>query len=217
VGDDVVEELQVVVAGNTEDLGDAEFGETVQQVVTNGVDGIIGGIGHEDDGTLGRNLFQPDADWPIVRAMAIKETREIVIEASADEILDVIADFEAMPDWSGPHQSAEILDTGADGRPSKVKMKVKVAGITDEQVVAYTFSGNEVSWKLVSSSQQKKQDGKYILVPKGPKGEDTLVKFEVVVDPNVPLPGFVLKRAVKGTMDAATGELRKRVLQVKGK
>jgi len=36
----VVEEFQVVVAGNTEDLGDAEFGETVQQVVTDGVDGI---------------------------------------------------------------------------------------------------------------------------------------------------------------------------------
>ena len=47
-------------------------------------------------------------------------------------------------------------------------------------------------------------------------GDDkTLVKFEVTVDPNVPLPGFVLKRAVKGTMDAATQELRKRVLQVK--
>jgi hypothetical protein len=144
--------------------------------------------------------------------MAIKETREILIEASPEEILDVIADFEAMPEWSGPHQSAEILDTGDDGRPSQVKMKVKTAGITDEQVVAYTFGDNEVSWTLVSSAQQKSQDGKYTLVP---KGSQTLVKFEVSVDPNVPLPGFVLKRAVKGTMDAATQELRKRVLDVK--
>jgi hypothetical protein len=144
--------------------------------------------------------------------MAIKESREIVIEASPEEILDVIADFEAMPEWSGPHQTAEILETGDDGRPSQVKMKVKTAGITDEQVVAYTFSDNVVSWTLVSSAQQKSQDGKYTLVP---KGSDTLVKFEVTVDPNVPLPGFVLKRAVKGTMDSATQELRKRVLQVK--
>jgi hypothetical protein len=145
--------------------------------------------------------------------MAIKESREIVIEASPEEILDVIADFEAMPEWSGPHQSAEVLETGDDGRPSQVKMKVKTAGITDEQVVAYTWSGNQVSWTLVSSAQQKSQDGKYTLVP---KGDNTLVKFEVSVDPNVPLPGFVLKRAVKGTMDYATQELRKRVLQVKG-
>ena len=31
----------------------------------------------------------------------------------------------------------------------------------------------------------------------------------------MPLPGFVLKRAVKGTIDSATEELRKRVLKVK--
>ncbi len=207
--DDVIQEFQVVVAGHAEDLGDAELGEAVQQVVTDGVDGIS----HEDDGTPGPNAYRPDADWPIVRAMAIKESREIVIEASPEEILDVIADFEAMPEWSGPHQSAEVLETGGDGRPSQVKMKVKTAGITDEQVVAYTWSGNEVSWTLVSSAQQKSQDGKYVLVPKG--DDQTLVKFEVTVDPNVPLPGFVLKRAVKGTMDSATQELRKRVLQVK--
>lgn len=144
--------------------------------------------------------------------MALKESREIVIEASPEEILDVIADFEAMPEWSEPHQSAEILDTGDDGRPRQVKMKVKVAGITDEQVVAYTWGDNAVSWKLVSSSQQKAQDGKYTLVP---KGNETLVKFELLADPNVPLPGFVLKRAVKGTIDSATKALRDRVLQVK--
>lgn len=144
--------------------------------------------------------------------MALKESRDIVIEASPEEILDVIADFEAMPDWSEPHQSAEILDTGDDGRPRQVRMKVKVAGITDEQVVAYTWGDNVVSWKLVSSSQQKAQDGKYTLVP---KGDETLVKFELLADPNVPLPGFVLKRAVKGTIDSATKALRERVLQVK--
>lgn len=145
--------------------------------------------------------------------MAIKESREIVIEASPEEILDVIAEFEAMPEWSGPHESAEVLETGDDGRPTKVKMRVKTAGITDEQVVAYAWNGNVVSWSLVSSGQQKSQDGSYTLVPKG--DDKTLVKFEVTVDPNVPLPGFVLKRAVKGSMDAATGELRKQVLKVK--
>jgi hypothetical protein len=144
--------------------------------------------------------------------MAIKESREIFIEASPEEILDVIADFETMPEWSGPHQSAEVLDIGDDGRPCQVKMKVKVAGITDEQVVAYTWSGNEVSWTLVRSAQQRSQDGSYTLTP---KGEATLVKFEITADPQVPLPGFVLRRAVKGTVDSATQQLRNRVLQVK--
>ena len=86
--------------------------------------------------------------------MAINETREIVIEATPAEILDVIADLESLTEWSEPHQSSEVLERNKDGRPVKAKMKVKAAGITDEQVVAYTWSNNKVSWTLVSSARR---------------------------------------------------------------
>ena len=98
MGDDVVEELQVVVAGNAEDLGDAEFGEAVQQIVTDGV----GGFGPDAVSSRGRRYASavetalratPPRYGP---AMAINESREIVIEASPEEILDVIADFDAV-------------------------------------------------------------------------------------------------------------------------
>lgn len=144
--------------------------------------------------------------------MAINETREVVIEASPQEILDVIADLDTVTEWSPAHQSTEVLERDAGGRPAKVKMKVKAAGITDEQVIAYTWGENKVSWTLVSSSQQRSQDASYTLTP---DGDATRVKFDISVDPVVPLPGFVLKRAVKGTIDTGTEGLRKRVLQVK--
>ncbi|CDO90757.1 cyclase [Mycobacterium triplex] len=144
--------------------------------------------------------------------MAINETREVVIEASPEEILDVIADLDSVTEWSPPHQSVEILERDANGRPTKVKMKVKAAGITDEQVIAYTWGDNEVSWTLVSSGQQRSQDASYKLTP---AGDATKVTFQLSVDPVVPLPGFVLKRAIKGTVDTGTEGLRKRVLQVK--
>ena len=61
VGDDVVEEFQVVVARDAEDLGDAEFGEAVQQIVADGVDGI----GRRDQSRprpyARRNRSRPDA------------------------------------------------------------------------------------------------------------------------------------------------------------
>ena len=83
--------------------------------------GLAGGrgISHKHDGTLGRNGSGRHAVSAIVRAMAIKESREIVIEASPEEILDVIADFEAMPEWSGPHQSAEVLEPATTAGPAK--------------------------------------------------------------------------------------------------
>jgi len=48
-----------------------------------------------------------------------------------------------------------------------------------------------------------------------PDGDKTKVKFDITIDPSVPLPGFVLKRAMKGAMETATDGLCKQVLKVK--
>ncbi|MBE1549818.1 ribosome-associated toxin RatA of RatAB toxin-antitoxin module [Mycobacterium sp. OAS707] len=144
--------------------------------------------------------------------MATSDSREVVIEASPDEILDVIADVEATPTWSPQYQSAEVLEAYDDGRPKRVKMKIKTAGISDEQVVEYTWSDDVVRWTLISASQLKAQDASYTLTP---DGEKTKVRFDISIDLAIPLPGFVLKRAMKGGVETATDGLRKQVLKVK--
>ncbi len=143
--------------------------------------------------------------------MATSDSREVVIEASPDEILDVIADVESTPTWSSQYQSAQVLEFYDDGRPRRVKMKVKSAGIADEQVVEYTWTDTSASWTLISAGQLKAQDAKYTLTPDGDK---TKVRFDISIDLSVPLPGFVLKRAMKGAMETATDGLRKQVLKV---
>ncbi len=157
MGDDVIEELQVVVAGNAEYLGDTEFCQAVQQVVTDGV-GVFTAAHHGDDATRLRSKTPFTRALPRYRPdMAINETREIVIEATPEEILDVIGDFDSVTEWSPPHQSAEVLERHKDGRPAKVKMKVKAAGITDEQVVAYTWSKTKSvgRWSAPASSGRR--------------------------------------------------------------
>ncbi|MBJ7341956.1 SRPBCC family protein [Mycolicibacterium sp.] len=144
--------------------------------------------------------------------MATSDSREVVIDATPEEILDVIADVESAPEWSSQHQGAEILETDENGRPRKVRMKLKTMGITDEMVVEYTWSDLGASWKLLSSGQLKTQDASYTLTPDGAK---TKVRFDITVDPSAPIPGFVLKRAMKGGLESATDGLRKQVDRVK--
>ena len=144
--------------------------------------------------------------------MAANDSRDVVIEATPEEILDVIADVENAPTWSPQYQSAQILDTYPDGRPKRVKMKVKAAGLTDEMEVEYSFTGNSAGWKLIKSSQLKTQEATYTLTP---SGEATKVRFDLKVDPSIPIPGFLLKRTLKGAMETATDGLRKQVLKVK--
>lgn len=144
--------------------------------------------------------------------MAASDSREVVIEATPAEILDVIADVENAPSWSPQYQHAEVLETYEDGRPKRVKMKVKAAGLTDEMEVEYSWSGTTAAWTLINSSQLKAQDATYTLSPAGDK---TRVRFDLTVDPSIPLPGFLLKRTLKGAMETATDGLRKQVLKVK--
>jgi ribosome-associated toxin RatA of RatAB toxin-antitoxin module len=144
--------------------------------------------------------------------MAIKETSEVVIEATPQEILDVIADVESLTEWSDAHQSSEVLERDDKGRPLRARAKVKSAGITDEQVIVYTWHDDGVSWTLESAKQQRAQDARYTLTPEGDK---TRVRFDIMIDPLVPLPGFVLKRAIRGVLSTSTDGLRKRVLSVK--
>jgi uncharacterized protein YndB with AHSA1/START domain len=144
--------------------------------------------------------------------MAVIESSEVVIEATPEDIMGVITDAESLPEWSDAHQTSEVLERDDQGRPLRTKMKVKTVGITDEQVIEYTWHDDGVSWTLVSANQQRSQDARYTLTPEGDK---TRVKFEITIDPLVPLPGFLLKRAIKGVMGTATKGLRMRVLSQK--
>ncbi len=67
-------------------------------------------------------------------------------------------------------------------------------------------------WTLIKAGQLKSQDATYTLTPDGDK---TKVHFEITIDTSVPLPGFILKRAIKGGTESATDGLRKQVLKVK--
>jgi hypothetical protein len=145
-------------------------------------------------------------------AMAVTETREVVIEATPDEIMNVLTDLESLTEWSSAHKEVQVLERDDEGRPTKSRQVVKTVGVTDEQVLDYTINDDGVSWTLLSAKQQRAQEGRYTLTP---DGDVTKVRFELTVDPLVPLPGFLIKKGAKGLMETATDGLRKRVLKVK--
>ena len=140
--------------------------------------------------------------------VAITESREIVIHATPDEIMDVLVDLESLTQWSSTHQKVEVLERDEQGRPRRSRQVVRVVGVNDEQVLDYVIHDDGVGWTLVSSKQQRAQEGRYTLTP---EGDSTRVHFELTIDPVVPLPGFLIRRGAKGLMDTATDGLRKRV------
>lgn len=143
-------------------------------------------------------------------AVAIQASSEIVIDASPDLILEALADMDAMPSWSSLHKRAEVIDTYPDGRPHHVKVTIKVVGIIDTEILEYHWGADWIAWDAKKTIQQHGQHGEYNLHREG--DDKTRVRFTITVEPSAPLPGFLMKRARKKILSAATEGLRQRVM-----
>ncbi|GAA4476612.1 SRPBCC family protein [Rhodococcus olei] len=140
--------------------------------------------------------------------MAVSGSKEFDVKADPATVMAALVAVERLPEWSSAHKSVTVESTHPDGRPLRVRMTVSVVGITDEQVVDYSFEGDEkLSWTLVSGTQQKQQDGSYVLTANG--DGSTHVAFELTIDPKIPIPGFLVKKAQKMALDTASKGLTK--------
>lgn len=79
----------------------------------------------------------------------------ITIGAAPGEVMDVIADVPAYPQWDTGVAHADILDPGV-GRPTQVRVRVEAGAVADIQIRDYEWSGNDrVSWTLHSSDRSR--------------------------------------------------------------
>lgn len=122
----------------------------------------------------------------------------------------VLADVGAVPLWSSVHKKAEVIDAYPDGLPHHVKVTVKVLGIVDHEVLEYHWGPDWVVWDARKTVQQHGQHVEYRLQRVGV--DKTRVQFDITLEPSAPLPEFLVNRARKTVVRAATEGLRKQVL-----
>ncbi len=142
--------------------------------------------------------------------MAEQTSGEITIEATPQQILDVIADFEAYPEWAGMVKSVQVKEKDDQGRGKIVRFEASAVGLSGWYELDYDYSAGEsgVSWGFVDGSPIKDLAGAYELAP---AGEATHVTYRATVDPGVPMIGF-MKRKVEGMIiNTALKGLKKRV------
>lgn len=140
-----------------------------------------------------------------------RTTSDIVIDAPADRIMDVIADFETYPVWATGVKTAEVVSTNDSGRAQQVHFVLEAAPIRDEYDLGYVWDASRtVSWSLAEpGSMLKSMDGAYILEPLA--DDQTRVTYQLAVDVSVPLLGMLKRKAEKVIIDTALKGLKKQV------
>ena len=141
--------------------------------------------------------------------MAQRTESRIVIQASPAEILQVIADLQAYPQWSDGITSVEILETENE-RPTLARFVLDAGLIKDTYELAYTWNEQaSVSWTLVSATVLTMMDGSYQLSA-GSNGA-TEVAYALTVDIKMPMLGMLKRKAEQTIVETALKGLKVRV------
>ncbi|MBA3781384.1 MAG: SRPBCC family protein [Nocardioides sp.] len=142
--------------------------------------------------------------------MAEQTTSSIVIDAAPADVMAVIADFPAYPEWAKGVKTADVVRGGAGGRADEVFFSLDVSPIKDEYTLSYDWSGNEqVTWTLVEGKMLKALDGAYVLRDLG--NGSTEVTYRLALDVSIPLIGMLKRKGEKILIDTALKGLKKRV------
>jgi hypothetical protein len=133
----------------------------------------------------------------------------VEVEAGLKSVLATIRDVGSQPEWIPEIKEAEVLETTERGLPAVARFAASTAVGTDRYTLGYDHTSHGMSWHMLSGRLQTGQEGVYTLESAG-RGR-TKVTYELTIHHNLPLPGFIRSRVIKGlvrsTLDGLTARM----------
>ncbi|MFD0686899.1 SRPBCC family protein [Actinomadura fibrosa] len=142
--------------------------------------------------------------------MADRTSSSITVKAGKADIMAVIADLEAYPEWASGIREFTVQETGPDGRAARARLTFDGGPFSDTVGLAYTWEGDDrVTWELVEKGAVVTGlHGSYGLAE---TGDGTEVTYELAVDVRVPMIGMVKRKGEKRIIDSALKGLKRHV------
>ena len=135
-------------------------------------------------------------------------SKTVEVDASAESIMSIVADFEAYPEWNEEIEGCWVLARYDDGRPSQLRLDVVVQGQSGTFITAvYYPTPHEIYTVLQQGDHFEKQEQKFSVVPIGPT---SLLTVDLDVETKLPFPKPMVKKAIGDTLDYLAGNLKTR-------
>ncbi|MDH6195775.1 ribosome-associated toxin RatA of RatAB toxin-antitoxin module [Mycobacterium frederiksbergense] len=141
-------------------------------------------------------------------------SKTVEVEAPAEKIMAIVADFEAYPQWNPEIKGCWILARYNDGRPSQLRLDVEIQGQSGVFITAvYYPAENQIYTVLQQGDHFTKQEQRFSIVP---LGASTLLQVDLEVETKMPIPGPMVKKLIGETLDHLSNSLITRAQQLSG-
>jgi hypothetical protein len=136
-----------------------------------------------------------------------RSEQTIEVGAPFDKVLATIRDVEGQVDWIPEILEAELLEVYEDDDlPATARFKASATVGTDRYTLSYEHADDGMSWTMVEGHMQTGQEGRYQLRELG--RDLTSVTYDLTIHHNLPLPGFIRNRVIKGLVDSTLNGLK---------
>lgn len=121
----------------------------------------------------------------------------------------VITDLEHYPEWAEGVTGVDVLTRDEQGRPVDATMHIDAKVFQLTYTLHYVHVSEDlITWTLTSGEHLTQLDGSYAL---SESDGVTEVTYELEIDLQLPLPGFMKKRGAKVILATGLSGLRGRV------
>jgi uncharacterized membrane protein len=136
----------------------------------------------------------------------------ILIEAPLEDVVEVIEDYEAYPEWADVRR-VEVRERGEGGRPTEVAFEVDVPVLGKASYTLryqYAQGDTAISWTSVEAHGAVREvRGEYLLDDLESDGTNVTYRLAVELGPLV--PGFIRTEGAKRVIENALERLKRRV------
>lgn len=140
-----------------------------------------------------------------------RQAREIQVSAAPEACFEVLTDYPQMPQWQSRMIECKVISYGDDKLGREVQYAIDALVFTVRYRLAHRYDRpNRIEGRYVGGDLRC-LEGDYTL--RG-RGADTLVRFELAVDPGVGVPRPVRRMLGEAVMGRALIDLKRRVESV---
>ncbi|MBB3600818.1 ribosome-associated toxin RatA of RatAB toxin-antitoxin module [Mycolicibacterium sp. BK556] len=139
-------------------------------------------------------------------------SKTVEVNADAESILAIVADFEKYPEWNDEAKAVYVLARYDDGRPSQLRLDMEIQGQSGTFIQAVYYPGdNQIQTVLQQGEVFTKQDQLFSVVAMGPS---SLLTVDLEVEVSLPVPDMMVKKLVNDVLEHLANNLKTRAEQL---